>query len=120
MAGPAVCMGAQLMCTSGVAPSVLTVTSNPIVSVNGMFVATIMDMAPVANIPPFGTCNVLTAAALGVPTPCVPAPVGPWTPGSTIQSINGLKVLTQSDSLVCGIGGKISIVNPGQTIETTM
>ena len=36
----------------------------------GMLAATVMDNMLAANIPPFGTCSVLTSAASGTPTPC--------------------------------------------------
>jgi hypothetical protein len=110
---------AQMMCTCGAAPSVLTVTSQVQCKVGNMLAATIMDFAPMVNVPPFGVCATLTAAALGVPTPCVPAPTGPWAPGSTsIAKIGNLPALLNTDKLTCGIGGVISIVNPGQM--TTM
>lgn len=107
---------AQLMCTCGAAPSVLAVTSQMQCKVGNMLAATIMDFAPMVNIPPFGVCATLTAAALGVPTPCVPAPTGPWAPGSTsIAKIGNFPALLSTDTLTCGIGGVISVVNPGQT-----
>ena len=76
-----VVLGAQLACSFGLAPSVLTVL--PVKMVNaGVPAANIMDMAPMLNIAPFGMCNSLanpmvvaaTAAAMGVltPVPCIP------------------------------------------------
>ncbi|OAI41312.1 hypothetical protein AYO40_03390 [Planctomycetaceae bacterium SCGC AG-212-D15] len=83
-----------------------------------MPVATVMDFAPVANVVPFGICQQLTKMASGVPTPCVPAPTGPWMPGSLVESILGLKVLTADSQLICGVGGQISIKMPGAIVDT--
>ncbi len=111
---------AQLQCTCGDAPATLTVTSQMQVMIGNQFAATVMDYAPVVNIPPFGTCKTLTAAASGVPTPCVPATVAPWTPGSTsIVMIGNFPALLDTDKLACTVGGMISIVSPGQTQTST-
>ena len=117
MPGPVVVQEAMMMCPMGTAPMPLQVTSNETVRIDGLAIATIADCIPFANIPPFGTCNILTAAAAGVPCPCVPAPVGTWMPGSVNQTINGLPVLTMPATLPCGIGGVITITEPGQVTE---
>jgi hypothetical protein len=106
---------AQCQCTMGDAPTPLTVTSNQTVMVNSQPAATIMDFAPMVNITPFGTCKTLTAAASGVPTPCVPATTSPWAPGSSTVMIAKLPALRASDKLACSVGGMISIISPGQT-----
>ena len=94
----AVVNGATLQCTCGSAPAKLTVTSQAQTQIGSQLAATIMDMAPGANIPPFGTCSVLTAAASGTPTPCALAPAGPWKPGSTsVVLIGGRVVLDRRD-----------------------
>ena len=77
------------MCSFGLAPSTLSVVA-PRPVVEGRPVATITDVAPGANIAPFGMCQSLanpmvaaaTAAALGVltPMPCVPVVPAPWIP----------------------------------------
>src|ERR1035438_9294538 len=72
-----VCMGAEMMCSFGAAPSSLVV-----LPVNKTFTdqvpdANIMDHVPMVNIMPFGVCMSIanpevasaTAAALGVLTP---------------------------------------------------
>lgn len=106
---------AQLNCTCGDVPSPLTVTSQAQVKIGNQLAATVMDFAPVVNITPFGTCKTLTAAAGGVPTPCVPATVAPWTPGSTsVVKIGSLVGLLSTDRLACTVGGMISVVSPGQ------
>lgn len=119
MPGPVVCETALCQCMMGDAPTPLSVTSQELVMIDGMLVATIADCIPDDNIVPFGTCATLTAAALGVPTPCVPAPVGTWEVGSIVQTINGIPVLLQTGILMCGIGGEISIVEPMNTIEVS-
>jgi hypothetical protein len=112
-------MGASMACTMGAAPASLIVTSQPIEKIDDLLIATVLDCVPVTNIPPFGTCQTLTAAASGVPTPCVPAPTGPWKPGSLIAKINSLAVLTMPAQTMCGIGGCISITDAGQTVEVS-
>lgn len=76
---------ANMTCSFGAAPSVLSVTSDPTVLAESKPLATITDYAPIANIPPFGVCSSLanptvasaTAAALGVLTPMPYVPVVP-------------------------------------------
>ena len=92
-----VTMGAQMQCTSGTAPSVLVVAV-PLVTGEAKPTANILDSIPISNIPPFGTCNVLTAAAAGTH--------GVGTPA-----------LNSTSKCVCSIGGSISILNPGTTKE---
>lgn len=119
MPQPIACDGALCQCAAGSSPAALTVTCQPIYKIGGSLAATIMDMTPGANVKPFGTCSILTAAAQGVTTPCVPAPVAPWTPGSMIQKVYGLPLLLLSAKLQCGIGGAISIVEPRNMIEVS-
>jgi hypothetical protein len=111
-----VTMGAQLQCTQGSAPSVLAVPA-AIVTGEVKPAANIMDSIPVTNILPFGTCTVLTSAASGVPTPCVPATAGPWAPGSPTVMVRGQPALNNTSTCTCTIGGVISIANPGTTKE---
>jgi hypothetical protein len=106
-----------MVCDGGVAPVPLVVTSNVIVKIDGMAVATVADCAPMANIPTFGVCAFLTAKAAGVPMPCIPAPTGMWEPGSETQKITELAVLTFPASLPCAQGGTIQVMDPGQIIE---
>lgn len=123
-----VVLGAELACTFGAAPAVLAVTSQPTVLCGGMLAATIMDFAPIANIPTFGMCMSIanpevasaTAAALGVltPMPCVPATAAPWAPGAATVSIGGFPALDNTSMCMCMWAGEISIVDPGQaTVE---
>ncbi len=115
----AVISGATLQCTCGDAPSKLVVISQPMELIGGTSAATVMDHKPMANIMPFGTCKTLTAAASGTPTPCVPATVAPWVPGSTsLVLINSFQALLDTDKLICTIGGTISITDPGQQKTT--
>lgn len=120
MAGNVVCAGALCQCNQGAAPTPLTVTSQQIVQIQGMPVATVMDNVPGANIKPFGICQQLTKLASGTPTTCVPAPTGPWSPGSTIENVMSLPVLTANSTLVCGVGGQITISNPNCSLDCTM
>jgi len=119
-----VASGATIMCTMGLAPGQLIVTSQIMVLMGGAPAATIQDVTPIVNVVPCGMCTSManptvasaTAAALGVltPMPCVPAPAGTWTPSNSVL-VGGIPCLTQTASLVCSYGGSISIINPAQT-----
>lgn len=124
-----VLMGAQIMCTNGLGPgNLLVIPKGPPVMMEGKLVATVMDFAPFANIPPFPMCNApanptviaATSAALGTPTPaaCIPATAAPWTPGSPTVKCGAFNVLNNSSRLQCMWGGSISVANPGATKET--
>ena len=123
--GAAVVSGATLMCHFGSVPSQLNVTSQVTIMGESKPVATIMDIAPGSNIPPFGMCISLanpqvaaaTAAALGVLTPqhCTMTPAGPWQTVKPTLMVGGKPILTQESMLLCSMGmGTISITSPGQ------
>jgi uncharacterized Zn-binding protein involved in type VI secretion len=126
--GQQVVSGAMMSCTMGAAPASLVATSAPTVTVGGMPAATIMDFAPMSNIPTFGMCMSLanpqvasaTAAALGVltPQPCIPNTVAPWTPGSPTVTIGGNPALVNDDMCSCLWAGEISISMAGQETVT--
>ncbi len=121
-----VVMGATLQCVPfGSVPSFLSVIPKGLpVNASGRFAATIMDFAPMANIPSFGMCTSpanpavisATAAAMGVltPMPCTPVVVAPWTPGALKTLINNFNALTDSSICICSWGGTIKVTNPGQ------
>jgi hypothetical protein len=99
----------------GAMPTPIIVTSNQTCFCSSQLSATIMDNAPILNITPFGNCKTLSAAALGVPTPCVPATPLPWAPGSPTDTIQGFPNLRDCDKLICMVGGIIGIQFAGQT-----
>ncbi|SRR5579871_515066 len=122
-------MGAMMMCPMGQGPPAsLIATSAPTVTVAGQPAATIMDFAPMSNIPTFGMCISManpqvaaaTAAALGVltPQPCIPMTSAPWTPGSPTVTIGGNPALTNDSMCTCDWGGEISITFAGQATVT--
>ncbi len=116
--------GAMMMCTFGAAPAALVATSAPTTMVGGPPAATIMDFAPMDNIPTFGMCMSIanpevasaTAAALGVltPMPCIPATAAPWVPGAPTVTIGGFPALDNTSKCMCMWAGVISITVPGQ------
>lgn len=122
--GQQVVSGAMMACTFGAAPASLVATSAPTVEVGGMPAATIMDFAPMANIPSFVMCMSLanpevaaaTSAAMGVltPQPCIPVTTGPWVPGSPTVLVGGNPALTDDSMCMCMWAGQISITDPGQ------
>lgn len=118
---------AQLMCSFGVAPSVLTVLPVNRVLSSHQPAATIMDHKPMVNIMPFGMCTSLanptvasaTSAAMGVltPMPCIPATVAPWVPGCPTVMLNNQPALNNTSTCNCMWGGVITVLNPGQVTE---
>ena len=121
-----VTMGAQLMCSFGLAPSVLIVPPINRTLSGGMPAANIMDHKPVANIPTFGMCRSLAnpsvAAATArakklTPMPCVPVTPAPWVPGAPTALIANFPALDNTSKCLCSYGGVISLVIPGQFTE---
>ncbi len=121
--GIQVAISANLQCSFGVAPGVLTVL--PVNrTMTGGPAANIMDHVPMLNILPFGMCNcpsnpmvaAATAAALGVltPMPCIPMTSAPWMPGAPTVMVGGMPSLQNSSKLMCQWGGVIQILAPGQ------
>lgn len=121
--------GALAMCSFGIAPSSLNFLPATRVTVEGRPVGTILDIAPGANIPPFGMCTSLsnptvaaaTAAALGVltPMPCVPVIAGPWKPGAARTTVAGRPALVSGSTCNCAWAGVISVTFPG-AVRTQM
>ncbi len=114
MPTPAGCTGAMMLCPMGSGPMTLNPLPIPRVMIAGRPAAQITTNIPFVNIPPFVTCTILTAAALGVPVPCTPATVAPWTPTSPTVLVGGVPVQTQPGMLMCAIGGPITTIVPGQ------
>lgn len=125
MGEPAVHMGAQVMCSFGMAPADLIVLPEKMVMIEGTPAATIMD-SEIVNIPTFGMCTTpsnpevaaATAAALGVltPMPCVPL-LTPWVPGSPTTLIGEEPALVVGSQCQCAYGGVVEIMMPG-TLRT--
>ena len=120
--GICVCMGANLQCSFGAAPSTLIVNSQTTVLVASKPAATIMDCKPMGNIPPFGMCScpanpatVKPPPVMFAPAPCVPVITAPWTPGSPTVLLGGSPAHNNSSKLMCAWGGVISVLNPGQS-----
>ena len=117
--------GAMMTCSFGAAPSTLNVLPANRVMAGNVPAATIMDHAPMINVPPFGMCSspanptviAATAAALGVltPMPCVPAAPRPWVPGVPTTMIGNMPALNDTCKLMCVWGGAIQFTAPGQT-----
>lgn len=118
--------GAQCMCSFGISPSNLQVTSQTACLAEGKPIGTIQDVQPNVNLQPFGMCSSLanpavaaaTTAALGVltPQPCTMVPAGTWTPSNAKVMVGGVPCLTNEATLMCGLGaGTIKITVPGQT-----
>lgn len=121
----AVCMGATMMCSFGVAPASLVVIPSGQMMTPAVPSANSSCFAPIANVAPFGACTSMsnptvasaTAAALGVltPMPCVPVTSSPWLPGVATVINGSMPAVDSSCKLMCNWGGSISVLNPGQT-----
>jgi len=120
-------MGAQMMCTFGMAPSALVVLPvGKFTFTDQMPDANIMDHIPMTNIMPFGMCMspsnptvaAATAAALGVltPMPCIPATPAPWVTGAISPAVilGNQPSLDNVSTLNCIWGGVITFVTPGE------
>lgn len=115
--------GASLACSCGTAPSSLAVLPIVVSQADAQPTATVNDFAPVLNIAPFGMCTTqlnpqvaaATAAAMGTPTPqpCIPVTTAPWSPGSSVVTIDGLKALTDDSTCNCQWAGSISVTDAG-------
>ena len=113
------------ICSFGMLPMVLPVTSQQTVMMCNMPAATIMDNKCTT----FGMCTnpanpavaAATAAALGVPTPsaCIPLTITPWAPGVPTVLVCNQPLLNNTSKLMCGYGGVIQVVmTPAMTIQT--
>jgi len=119
-----VCMGAQMMCTFGAAPSDLVVLPINRVFTDQVPDANIMDHIPMVNIMPFGVCMSIanpevaaaTAAALGVltPMPCIPNTPSPWIIGAPTVLLGNQPTLDNISELICIWGGVITFITPGE------
>lgn len=119
-----------LKCSFGSAPAPFQSLPRPGVPVfmQSLIGATIMDIAPVVNIPTFAMCSSManpqviaaTAAAQGVltPMPCVPVIPAPWAPPSPVVSWNGVPLATKQSMCFCTWGGQISVVQPVAVFAT--
>jgi hypothetical protein len=120
--------GAKLKCSQGTSPGTLTVLPANGTSGDEQPAATVNDFQPMVNIAPFGMCQTqanpqvasATAAAQGVltPMPCIPVTTSPWSPGSSIVTIQGQKALTSDSKCNCQWTGSIEITDPGTSIES--
>jgi Domain of unknown function (DUF4280) len=117
--------GAKMTCSFGTAPATLGVLPTPErILIEQKPVASIADIAPMVNVPPFAMCitpsnpqvAAATAAALGVltPQPCIPVIAGPWAPGAPTCLQGVVPSVTQTCKCMCAWGGVIQITDPGQ------
>jgi hypothetical protein len=117
-------MGAQMMCSFGMAPSNLVVLPINRVTTSMVPDANIMDHIPLVNILPFGDCTTpsnpmvaaATAAALGVltPVPCIPMTITPWVTGAVNVLLGNQPTLDNISTLNCLWGGEITFVDAGE------
>ena len=110
MANPIV-TGAMCTCTFGVAPGVLTVTTQ-FQTMSKVPVGTITEKL----VTPFGVCSAIPPPA--PPLPCTPI-ITSWIPACPTILVGGKPILTNSCKGVCAKGGIISFVStPAMTVKT--
>jgi len=119
--------GAKLKCSEGLAPGTLTVLPTNGSSADQQPAATILDQIPMVNIAPFGMCKTpanpqvaaATSAAAGTltPVPCLPVIPAPWSPGSAIITIQGIKALSADSKCNCAWTGSIEVTDPGNGVD---
>ena len=108
MANPIV-TGSTCMCTFGVAPGVVTVTTQ-VQTLSKMPVGTIMEKV----VTPFGMCTMTPP----VPVPCTPV-ITSWIPACPTILVGGKPILTNACKGICAKGGMISFVStPAMTVKT--
>ena len=108
MARPMAKTGSVMMCDKGTAPVPLVASGGATVEICDVFLATVSDVKPGANISPFGTCIITQSL-------CSPTPVGFWkNPFDNACIIGGVQSLLENAELQCSIGGKISLMSAGQ------
>lgn len=101
---------ADMMCVVGTSSCPLKLTADHGVFVEGVAMANANDHIPNANISPFGTCAIKTAAASGVPQPCMPITPLAWLNTNMDYCIQGAPALTEGSILPCMCGGVIMFV----------
>lgn len=100
--------GAFLRCSFGAAPVPLIVLPKNRCMAGGLPVATILDAVPLLNIPTFGVCMAIPS----FPVPCIPKTCA-WCVGKKTL-LGGLPIIDQSAKAMCGSGGIIQVIYPGQ------
>lgn len=122
------CSGAVLKCSKGTSNGSL-VASPKAVSLCSQQQANIGDHVSMVNIRPFGRCRSLayppTASATSAhhghltPMPCIPGTATNWSIVDANSLLCGKPALLNTAKLRCVYGGEITIINPGQSLETT-
>lgn len=108
--------GATLACTSGSATGTFSLSAALVTATDqSAQIATMVDAISYTNIPTFGTCLVLTAAANGVTTPCSPVTAA-WLNTALTGSLSSIPIATTNSMCVCCIGGVITCSSPGKTL----
>ena len=102
------------MCTFGTGPGMLLALPTSLTLINGMPLATIMDVAPIVNIPPFSTCISPAPSPIPPVKPCVPSITGTWLPGVLNVLAGGFPALDILSKAMCARGGVLTIMEPGQ------
>lgn len=104
----------MIVCTGCPKPQPPKVTMNQTVYCHDELSATIADCIPMVNIKPFGPCLFTPLPPSSSGGPCIPKPVGMWSPGASMTTHQQIPALRVTDTLQCGSGGTITITFAGQ------
>lgn len=96
-----------MVCDKGTAAVPLTASGGASVTICGAFAAVVTDIAPGANISPFGICTLTQVL-------CTPTPVGQWLNPFASCLVGNAQSLLQGATLQCALGGTISIMTAAQ------
>lgn len=96
---------AQLQCDKGTIPSKLKVSSQKFSYADNKLIATEADKKAGENVQPFGLCKITKKA-------CKPNIIQ-WEKASKKDIINNLKILLETSTCKCTIGGNIKVADKG-------
>jgi hypothetical protein len=102
---------AILVCSCGLLPSLLEVTSNNVVKLQGGKMATIRDNIADENIKSFMVCSIAKICQLDKSLKKTPLP---WLADVTTVKAEEHTTLLDSSKLICPVGGVISCLMSGQ------
>ena len=106
--------GATLTCTQAQTPNQgsLTILPTRKCKAESQGCGIVTDTTPLTTVGTMGTCNIISG---GNPGPCVPVIPGSWTPGALKNKCEGTAMIKDTDTVVCSVGGTVSVNNAGQT-----
>jgi len=100
--------GSVMVCDKGTVTVPIVASGSASVKICDAFLAGVNDVAPGANISPFGICTITKSL-------CSPAPVGNWVnPFESACIVGNVQGLLEGAKLPCAVGGTISLMSAAQ------